>query len=97
MSCSAALAATTPEYEHPRCSYLNPSRSAAGQIWATSRSEDEEEKEEKPVKVRYRLRTVLLDYIKVGCKIVRQANRLFQKFGKNCHNFLVMKEIYARC
>ncbi len=58
---------------------------------------DEEEKEEKPVKVRYRLRTVLLDYIKVGSKIVRHANRLFQKFGKNCHNFLVMKEIYARC
>jgi len=58
---------------------------------------DEEGKEEKPVRVRYRLRTVLLDYIKVGCKIVRHANRLFQKFGKNCHNFLVMKEIYARC
>jgi hypothetical protein len=42
-------------------------------------------------------RTVLLDFIKVGCKIVRHANQLFQKFGKNCHNFFIMKKIYARC
>ena len=53
--------------------------------------------DEEPAQLRYRLRTVLLDFIKVGCKIVRHANQLFQKFGKNCHNFLIMKEIYARC
>jgi hypothetical protein len=56
---------------------------------------DNEEKE--PAQVRYRLRTVLLDFIKVGCKIVRHANQLFQKFGKNCYNFFIMKEIYAKC
>ena len=53
--------------------------------------------DEEPAQLRYRLRTVLLDFIKVGCKIVRHANQLFQKFGKNCHNFFIMKEIYARC
>jgi hypothetical protein len=53
--------------------------------------------EEEPAQVRYRLRTVLLDFIKVGCKIVRHANQLFQKFGKNCYNFFIMKEIYAKC
>ena len=52
--------------------------------------------DEEPAQLRYRLRTVLLDFIKVGCKIVRHANQLFQKFGKNCHNFFIMKEIYAR-
>ncbi|MGI6355922.1 MAG: IS1380 family transposase [Lentisphaeria bacterium] len=56
---------------------------------------DNEEKE--PAQVRYRLRTVLLDFIKVGCKIVRHANQLFQQFGKNCYNFFIMKEIYAKC
>ncbi|MGI6355356.1 MAG: IS1380 family transposase [Lentisphaeria bacterium] len=56
---------------------------------------DNEEKE--PAQVRYRLRTVMLDFIKVGCKIVRHANQLFQKFGKNCYNFFIMKEIYAKC
>ncbi|NMA42990.1 MAG: hypothetical protein GX946_06375 [Oligosphaeraceae bacterium] len=52
--------------------------------------------DEEPAQLRYRLRTALLDFIKVGCKIVRHANQLFQKFGKNCHNFFIMKEIYAR-
>jgi|GEM_PF-3365752 len=31
LSCFAALAATSLEYEHPGCPYLNPSRSSAGQ------------------------------------------------------------------
>ena len=47
--------------------------------------------------LRYRLRTVLLDFIKVGCKIVSHANQKFQKFGRSCHNFLIMKEVYALC
>ena len=46
---------------------------------------------------RYRLRTVMLDYIKVGCKIVRHAGQTMLKFGKSCHNFFIMKKIYAIC
>lgn len=52
---------------------------------------------EKSRQLRYRLRTVLLDYIKVGCKIVSHANQTIQKFGRNCHNFFTMKEVYAIC
>ena len=46
---------------------------------------------------RCRLRTVLLDYIKVGCKIVNHAGQTLLKFGRNCRNFLIMKKIYATC
>ena len=46
---------------------------------------------------RLRLRTVLLDFIKVGCKVVRHAGQTLLKFGINCYNFAIMKEIYARC
>jgi hypothetical protein len=53
--------------------------------------------DEKFRQLRYRIRTVLLDYIKVGCKIVRHANKTIQKFGRNCHNFFTMKEVYAIC
>ena len=53
--------------------------------------------DEKSRQLRYRLRTVLLDYIKVGCKIVSHANQTIQKFGRNCHNFFTMKEVYAIC
>ena len=47
--------------------------------------------------LRHRLRSVLLDFIKVGCKVVRHAGELLLKFGRNCHNFAIMKEIYANC
>ena len=47
--------------------------------------------------LRLRLRTVLLDFIKVGCKVVRHAGRTLLKFGMNCYNFAIMKEIYANC
>ena len=46
---------------------------------------------------RYRLRTVLLDFIKVGCKIVSHVNQTIQKFGRNCNNLFTMKEIYSFC
>ena len=46
---------------------------------------------------RCRLRTVLLDYIKVGCKIVSHAGQTLLKFGKNCYNYLIMKKIYETC
>ncbi len=45
---------------------------------------------------RLRLRSVLLDFIKVGCKVVRHAGQTLLKFGINCYNFAIMKEIYAR-
>ena len=47
--------------------------------------------------LRHRPRSVLLDFIKVGCKVVRHAGELLLKFGRNCHNFAIMKEIYANC
>jgi len=46
---------------------------------------------------RFRLRTVLLDYIKVGCKIISHAGLTMLKFGRNCYNFLIMKKIYDVC
>ena len=46
---------------------------------------------------RFRLRTVLLALIKVGCKLVNHARHWLLKFGRNCFNFLTMKEIYAKC
>jgi len=46
---------------------------------------------------RCRLRTVLFDFIKVGCKIVNHAGQTLLKFGRNCRNFLIMKKIYATC
>jgi len=46
---------------------------------------------------RYRLRTVLLDYIKVGCKLVYHARTVFLIFGKECLNFQIMKKIYNAC
>jgi len=47
--------------------------------------------------LRYRHRTVLLDFIKVGCKIVSHANQIIQNFGKDCPNFFTMKEVYSLC
>jgi len=47
--------------------------------------------------MRYRLRTVLLDFIKVGCKLVSHAHRMFIKFGRHCIVFRQLKEIYANC
>ena len=47
--------------------------------------------------LRMRLRTVLLDFIKVGCKIARHAGQTLLKFGRNCYYFAIMKEIYANC
>ena len=46
---------------------------------------------------RCRLRTVLLDFIKVACKIVNHAGQTLLKFGRNCYNFMIMKKIYANC
>lgn len=46
---------------------------------------------------RCRLRTVILDFIKVGCKLVRHANSLILKFGRWCPGFRFLKEIYALC
>ena len=46
---------------------------------------------------RFRLRTVLLDLVKVDCRLVRHAGRQILKFGTGCFNFLTMKEVYARC
>ena len=43
---------------------------------------------------RLRLRTVLLDYIKVGCKLVRHAGQELLKFGRGCYNFMIFKGIY---
>ena len=44
--------------------------------------------------IRHRLRTVLLDYIKVGCKVVSHAGQTLLKFGRSCWNFLIIKRIY---
>ncbi len=46
---------------------------------------------------RIRLRTVLLDFIKVGCKVVSHAGDTLLKFGRNCYYFSIMNEVYARC
>ncbi|MFA6817243.1 MAG: transposase [Lentisphaeria bacterium] len=40
--------------------------------------------------LRYRQRTVLLDFIKVGSKIVSHANQIIQKFGRNYYKFFTM-------
>ena len=47
--------------------------------------------------LRHRLRSVLLDFIKVGCKVVRHGGRLLLRFGVNCPNFNVLKGVYAMC
>ena len=47
--------------------------------------------------LRFRLRTVLLDFIKIGCKLVRHAGRQLLKFGNSYFNFLIIKEVYAKC
>ena len=47
--------------------------------------------------LRHRLRIVLLDFIKVGCKVVKHAGQTLLKFGRNCHCFTILKEIYANC
>lgn len=44
---------------------------------------------------RIRLREVLLDLVKVACKVVAHAGRTVLKFGRNCMVFPVLKEIYA--
>ena len=43
------------------------------------------------------LRSVLLDFIKVGCKVVRHAGQTLLNFGRSCQNFSIMKKIYAIC
>ena len=53
--------------------------------------------DEKKRLARHRLRTVILDYVKVGCKVASHAGRTILKFGRNCFNFFIMKEIYAIC
>ena len=45
----------------------------------------------------FRLRTVLHDFIKVGCKLVRHAGQQLLNFGNSCFNFLIIKEVYAKC
>ena len=52
-------------------------------------------KDEERRLMRHRLRTVLLDYIKVGSKVVSHAGQMLLKFGRGCWNFLIMKEVYA--
>ena len=47
--------------------------------------------------LRLRLRSVLLDFIKVGCKVVRHAGQTLLNFGRSCQNFTIMKNIYAIC
>ena len=47
--------------------------------------------------LRHRLRSVLLDLIKVGCKVVRHGGSLLLRFGVNCPNFNVLKGVYAMC
>lgn len=42
--------------------------------------------DEEPAQLRYRSARCCLTSSRSGCKIVRHANQLFQKFGKNCHN-----------
>jgi hypothetical protein len=46
---------------------------------------------------RHRMRTVILDYVKVGCKLAVHAGRTLLEFGRNCFNFFILKEIYAIC
>ena len=36
----------------------------------------------------------LLDYIKVGCKLVWQAGLELLKFGKGCNDFMIFNGIY---
>jgi len=47
--------------------------------------------------MRHRLRTVLLDYIKVACKAVRHAGCIFLNFGRGCFNFTILKKVYLAC
>ncbi len=54
-------------------------------------------KDPEKLPLRYRLRTVLLDYMKVGCKIVSHANRIWLKFGRSCPAFTFLEKIYAMC
>ena len=61
--------------------------------WAKSPRRTKKEQERR----RFRLRTVILDFIKVGCKLVRHANCLMLKFGKWCPAFHILKEVYALC
>ena len=58
-----------------------------------ARKAEEEGKDREPPG-RLRLRTVLLDYIKVGCKLVRHAGQELLKFGRGCYNFMIFKGIY---
>jgi len=46
---------------------------------------------------RRRLRSVLQDMIYVGCKLVRHANTLILKFGRNCPWFQCIGAVYVRC
>lgn len=46
---------------------------------------------------RRRLRSVLQDIVYVGCKLVRHANTLILKFGRNCPWFKCIEVVYARC
>lgn len=46
---------------------------------------------------RRKLRSVLQDMIYIGCKLVRQANMLILKFGRNCPWFRCIGAVYAKC
>ena len=46
---------------------------------------------------RLRLRTVLLDFIKIGCKLVRHANALLLKIGRNFPLLPALRKIEAIC
>ena len=46
---------------------------------------------------RIRLYTVIRDFMKVACKIVHHAHKIFLNFGCICQNFNVIKEIYKCC
>ena len=43
---------------------------------------------------RLRLRTVLLNLIYVGCKVVKHANQVIVKFGKSCTWYKCIEEAY---
>ena len=43
----------------------------------------------------HRLQTISLDYVKGVCKVAVNARWTLLKFGNNCFNFFIKKEIYA--
>ena len=69
-------------------------REAAEEKKAAEAGEAAREGKDREPPGRLRLRTVLLDYIKVGCKLVRHAGQELLKFGRGCYNFMIFKGIY---